>query len=202
MKSRARWIWVAAMVAVPGVASAAQQRPPRGLAGPAGVDRAAARALRLGEEIGLTETQRDELRDLRADALGEMETWERELLEARQELRARRREVGADPATTRAEREALREEARSRMEALAERRRERTAPLQARYETILGPEQRLELRDGLRRDRRRAGPRGARPDRGRRGERRFRRPGAGPGRWSPEGGRSGAETGGPGASRG
>jgi hypothetical protein len=147
---------VAAMVTLPGVALGAQERPGRAGIGPAAVDRAAARALRLGDEIELTDAQRQQLRDLRTDALAALERWERESLEVRQELRARRRQVVGDPETTQEELRGLRDEARTRMAELRSRQRELTAPIQERYEAIVGAEQRLQLRETVRRDRGRA----------------------------------------------
>jgi Spy/CpxP family protein refolding chaperone len=153
MRNGARWILVAVLAAVPTVALGAQERPPRSGLGPSGVDRAVARALRLGDEIELTDTQRQQLRELRSEALSALESWERESLAARQELRARRRQVVADPETTQAELRTLREEARTRMDELRSRRRELTAPIQERYEDIVGAEQRLQLRELSRRER-------------------------------------------------
>jgi Spy/CpxP family protein refolding chaperone len=147
MKNGARWTLVAAMMAIPAVALGAQERPRRGGLGPADVDRAAARALRLGDEIELTDAQRQQLRELRSEALSALESWERESLDTRQELRARRRQLVADPETTQGELGALREEVRTRMDELRTRRRELTAPIQERYENIVGAEQRLRLRE-------------------------------------------------------
>lgn len=168
MRNGARWILVAAMMAIPAVPSGAQERPRGGGLGPA------ARALRLGDEIELTDAQRQQLRELRSDALAALEGWERERLEARQELRARRRQVVADPETTQAELRGLREEARARMGGLLSRRRELTAPIQERFEAIVGAEQRLRLREPDRRDRGAAARRGTMRDRWGRGEMRGR----------------------------
>lgn len=155
----ARWILVAAMASFPMEGLEAQRPPARSgdQAGPARVDRAAAQALRLGDEIELTEAQRSELQALRGEALQALETLEQERLDLRQQLRAHRRAAEANPETTLDDLRALRVESRARMEALGVRERELTAPIQERYEGVLGAEQRLELRERGRSMRARAG---------------------------------------------
>lgn len=147
MKVRTTWMIVAVMVSLPGFGLEAQQRPRRGGAGPGEVDRAVARALRMGDEIDLTDAQREQLRGVQAEALQALETLEREQLELRQELRASQRQAAADPATTREDLRTLRGQARADREAFRDRARELAAPLRERYEGILDAEQRLELRE-------------------------------------------------------
>lgn len=149
--------WVAAMMAGLGLADAgtltAQGRGgPRSM-GPGGPDRAAAAALRLADELELTDGQRTELEALRQESLSALEALEQETLDARQEMRARMRTEPRDDA---AQREALRSEMRERMQTLRERRVALTTPLRTRLDEILSPEQ----REGLRAELRNRGPDG------------------------------------------
>ncbi|MEJ2539440.1 MAG: Spy/CpxP family protein refolding chaperone [Gemmatimonadota bacterium] len=162
------WVpMVVAALCLPASSLEAQRRAPGVERGPGSVDRAAEAALRRGDELALTEAQRTALDVLRGEALVEQERLEREALALRQELRALRRSELAGPETTREEVQAFREEARARMEALRTRRHQAVIPLQERLEEILTTEQRLELRELQRNQRRRDGRHGMRG--GRRG---------------------------------
>ncbi|HSM03503.1 MAG TPA: Spy/CpxP family protein refolding chaperone [Longimicrobiales bacterium] len=140
--------WAAAMVAGLGLAEAgALTAQGRMGPGPRGPDQTAAAALRLADELELTEEQRSALEALRGESLEALEAWEQETLEARQEMRARMRTAPRDDAE---QREALRAEMRERMETLRDRRAALTDPLRTRLEEILTAEQRETLRSELR----------------------------------------------------
>lgn len=170
MKGNRRWALVAVLVAASTVPVDAQGPPRRGGADPMAVDRAAARALQMADELELTESQRSELQSIRSEALAALETLEQERLGLRQELRAQRLQDGGAADRTREEVRTLREEQRARMEAFRERERALTGPVLERYEGALGAEQRLQLRE-LQRDRsaraRRSAEGGSRMNRGR-----------------------------------
>ena len=170
MKGKTMWMVIATLVVASAVPVEGQAPSRRGGVAPMSVDRAAARALQLADELELSEEQRDDLHEVRAGALAALETLERERLDLRQELRARRRQQEVAGEGSAAEMRGLRDEQRSRMEALRDRERELTAPLMERYESVLGAEQRLQLQE-MQRDRRARAWRGSdvrrRMDRGR-----------------------------------
>ena len=133
---------------VPTESEAQRRRAAGGPGGPAIVEN----ALRLGEEIGLTENQRAQLESLRLEVLEERQARAQNLMALRSEIRAGLREP-----------EAMRQEMRALRDAMEDQRSARRDQL----ESILSDEQRTQLQE-LRRDR---GPRGRQLRRGRAGPR-------------------------------
>ena len=146
---------------VPMEGEAQRRRGAGGAGGPSIIEN----ALRLGDEIGLTEDQRGQLESLRLEVLEERQARAQNLMALRSEIRAGLREP-----------EAMRQEMGDLREAMEERRSARRDQL----ESILSEDQRSQLRDMSRT----RGPRGRQFRRGRDGprgpwDRRSR------GRWNP-----------------